>query len=344
MATGITEQDVHTAADALLLEGQRPTIERVRLHLGRGSPNTITGFLNSWFEKLGQRLQGSSTPLAAPPDPVLHLAGQTWQAAQELATAMVAAQHQAATQSLLQTRQELDSEQAQLALAREQLAMRAMDLEAGAQLAREQLSASEERLLAAETRLRECDARITVLQEQLVSGESERAALHAAAQAQHSAHEQALQAAQARHAAHEHRWMLELDGERSSLKQLRSELESARKTALQDSREAAKSIQTLESTITDAAHKATQQQQKIAAQQEQLISRESVLAQMRQAATDALENLRRTELAAAPLQTQIKLLETQLLDLREQNTGLAAQLLTKDGQIAALLNTRMAQD
>ncbi|WP_196360993.1 DNA-binding protein, partial [Achromobacter xylosoxidans] len=42
MATGITEQDVWRAADALLLEGARPTIERVRQKIGRGSPNTVS--------------------------------------------------------------------------------------------------------------------------------------------------------------------------------------------------------------------------------------------------------------------------------------------------------------
>jgi hypothetical protein len=42
MARGITENDVWTASDALLLEGARPTIERVRQKIGRGSPNTVS--------------------------------------------------------------------------------------------------------------------------------------------------------------------------------------------------------------------------------------------------------------------------------------------------------------
>ena len=33
---GIQESDVFGAADALLAEGKRPTIERVRLKIGRG--------------------------------------------------------------------------------------------------------------------------------------------------------------------------------------------------------------------------------------------------------------------------------------------------------------------
>ena len=42
---GIQEADVFAAADALLAEGQRPTIERVRLKIGRGSPNTVSPML-----------------------------------------------------------------------------------------------------------------------------------------------------------------------------------------------------------------------------------------------------------------------------------------------------------
>ena len=44
---GIQEADVFTAADALLAEGKRPTIERVRLKIGRGSPNTVSPMLEN---------------------------------------------------------------------------------------------------------------------------------------------------------------------------------------------------------------------------------------------------------------------------------------------------------
>ncbi|WP_050983058.1 DNA-binding protein [Cupriavidus basilensis] len=68
----ITQQDVWQAADALLLAGQRPTIERIRLHLGRGSPNTVSPYLDAWFAGLGARLQDPQA-FAAPaslPEPV----------------------------------------------------------------------------------------------------------------------------------------------------------------------------------------------------------------------------------------------------------------------------------
>jgi transcriptional regulator with AAA-type ATPase domain len=40
----------------LLHEGPRPTIERVRQKIGRGSPNTVSPMLERWFASLGQRL------------------------------------------------------------------------------------------------------------------------------------------------------------------------------------------------------------------------------------------------------------------------------------------------
>ena len=72
MATGITQSDVWAAADALLLEGARPTIERVRQKIGRGSPNTVSPHLESWFGGLGARIQdpGAFAAPAAIPDPI----------------------------------------------------------------------------------------------------------------------------------------------------------------------------------------------------------------------------------------------------------------------------------
>lgn len=54
---GVQPSDVWAAADALLAQGLRPTIERVRLHLGRGSPNTVSPMLEGWFAALGERLR-----------------------------------------------------------------------------------------------------------------------------------------------------------------------------------------------------------------------------------------------------------------------------------------------
>jgi uncharacterized protein (DUF2267 family) len=53
---GVQQADVWAAADALIAEGLRPTIERVRLKIGRGSPNTVSPMLEAWFATLASRL------------------------------------------------------------------------------------------------------------------------------------------------------------------------------------------------------------------------------------------------------------------------------------------------
>ncbi len=51
----LSRADVLAAADAVLLGGGRVTIDRVRAHLGRGSPNTIQEHLDGWWKDPGAR-------------------------------------------------------------------------------------------------------------------------------------------------------------------------------------------------------------------------------------------------------------------------------------------------
>ena len=87
MARGIDENDVWQAADALLMAGQRPTIERIRQKIGRGSPNTVSPLLETWFLQLGRRLRGTDTaaPVPEPPGPVQAAAALLWEQALEAA-------------------------------------------------------------------------------------------------------------------------------------------------------------------------------------------------------------------------------------------------------------------
>lgn len=89
---GVQRQDVWDAADAVLLQGDKPTIERVRQYLGSGSPNTVGPHLDQWFRQLGKRLNdtgtfgisGASGTSATPhgvPDPVLQAAQHLWETA-----------------------------------------------------------------------------------------------------------------------------------------------------------------------------------------------------------------------------------------------------------------------
>lgn len=93
MARGITQTDVDQVADALLLGGERPTVDRIRRHLGTGSPNTVTRMLDVWWKALGSRLSASAAKVALPeaPEAVSALASQFWEQALASARALAEA-------------------------------------------------------------------------------------------------------------------------------------------------------------------------------------------------------------------------------------------------------------
>lgn len=92
-------EEVWAAADAVLGLGERPTIERVRQQLGRGSPNTVGPMLDGWYGSLARRLQGPADPADAPaeaevplPAPVVRAAKALWGRALQQADEQAAAQ------------------------------------------------------------------------------------------------------------------------------------------------------------------------------------------------------------------------------------------------------------
>jgi len=107
MAVGVPETDVFAAADAVLARGERPTVERVRLELGRGSPARVGTLLDQWWEQLAGRLRGE-TRLPGLPAEVAQAFVALWQQATTLAQGVV-------EQSLAGQRQVLAEEREQLA-------------------------------------------------------------------------------------------------------------------------------------------------------------------------------------------------------------------------------------
>jgi hypothetical protein len=75
---GVGASDVAIVADALLREGLRPTIERIRGRLGRGSPNTITPLLDDWWKSLSRRIAGGPDLLERMPPEVFHAFEALW--------------------------------------------------------------------------------------------------------------------------------------------------------------------------------------------------------------------------------------------------------------------------
>jgi Plasmid replication region DNA-binding N-term len=90
---GITQSDVSHAADSLLRAGDRPTIEKIRAKLGRGSPNTINPMLDAWWKTLSARLDSGPASFHRLPEVVAHVAEALWMQALEAARSRVRTEH-----------------------------------------------------------------------------------------------------------------------------------------------------------------------------------------------------------------------------------------------------------
>jgi len=100
--------DVDRAADSLLREGQRPTIEKVRLRIGRGSPNTINPLLDQWWSRLAGRLDAGPAALHRLPEPVLLAAEGLWLQCLDEARRRAQVEAQGSRKALARERQDLE--------------------------------------------------------------------------------------------------------------------------------------------------------------------------------------------------------------------------------------------
>ncbi len=236
MARGITESDVHTAADQLVANGERPTVERIRAHLGTGSPNTVTRWLETWWKALGTRLQPERTDLKDAPATLAKLAGQWWQLALEHARELV-------LQEFADTRQALSAEYDELHALRQTFADEAMQLRSKAEAALQAERLASMQVVELQRLVSQMQAQIDELSQQRAD------ANHLLDQATTSRHELDARLQQQQELARsereslaehtrsvENRALVEVDRARQEIKELRAQLlamtnESASKQA-----------------------------------------------------------------------------------------------------------------
>src|SRR5579883_758661 len=74
---GITFEDVAQSAESILSQGESPTIDKIRQHLGgTGSNTTISKYLNDWHN---HHFHSYSSVKNATPDPVKSAVERVWQ-------------------------------------------------------------------------------------------------------------------------------------------------------------------------------------------------------------------------------------------------------------------------
>jgi hypothetical protein len=126
---GITGRDVELAADALLREGERPTIEKIREKIGRGSPNTINPLLDAWWKRLASRLDAGPAALHRLPESVAHVAEALWMQALDEGRRRAGQEHNRQVRDTARTREDLDLRSHVLSLREGELESRLKDRE-----------------------------------------------------------------------------------------------------------------------------------------------------------------------------------------------------------------------
>ncbi len=233
MARGITESDVHTAADELVAAGERPTVDRIRAHLGTGSPNTVTRWLETWWRGLAPRLHAHSAQQAIPelPAPVSRLAQQLWEQAVGIARTD-------AEQAMAQDRLQLDAQRRDLESREGERQTQLRDAADAADQASQALAAAQQRLADLQRASDLQQEHIRDLSGQRANLEVRSARLEAdlhAAQQRATQREESLIAERDTQAQHlralEDRAHSEIDRARQETKDVRSQLTALQRTS-----------------------------------------------------------------------------------------------------------------
>lgn len=227
MSRGITEQDVWEAADALLVNGERPTIERVRLHIGRGSPNTVSPLLDSWFKQLGKRLQDPKAFQAVPdlPEGVATAAEHFWRVALDLAHKENSRRFAAAQEELQAARAALQREQQHLQAEQASFEARKQGLTQAMELLQDQLEQARAELQSSRSEGQARSEALRALQAEFAQAQSRERALQDQLHQQRAAADAERSRLEERSVAQERRQALEIDRLREALKSLQADSE-----------------------------------------------------------------------------------------------------------------------
>jgi|KBSMisStandDraft_5_1062788.scaffolds.fasta_scaffold100294_2 chromosome segregation ATPase len=218
-AKRISEADVFAAADVLLIEGHRPTIDRVRMKLGRGSPNTINDHLDAWWSKLGARLRdipGREFPQL--PERVSAALQSLWNAALEGAHEALQASQTDREHRVSEQERALQARSQALDEREQSIEARARSVEESLSFAREQLNSGQRRIdeleRAARTQLTDAEhhrARIAELEAAVME-------LRDTADRTRATYEAERARMEERHTATEAHWLGEVDRARQEAK------------------------------------------------------------------------------------------------------------------------------
>jgi hypothetical protein len=228
-APRISQADVFRTADELLVEGHRPTIDRVRMRLGRGSPNTINDHLDAWWTKLGSRLRdlpGREFPQL--PERVAEALQRLWNEALESAHDALRGAISEREHAVVQGEQALEARARRLDEREQAADARADVIEESISLAREHLSAASRRAERLETTLQERDSECMRMRAHIETLSATLSELRGKLDAMADVHQAERTRLEERYAAAEARWLTEVDRARQGAKELERQIKEVR--------------------------------------------------------------------------------------------------------------------
>lgn len=219
-ARGIQMEQVWAAADAVLATGQRPTIERVRQHLGRGSPNTVAPLLEAWYAALAPRLSATGAAANPLPEPVQRAAQLLWQRALQQAQVAATQEFQERCAQLEQAQNLLAQERAALLEREQRLAERAQALTTALQAKDAQIQAQVQQIQELQSARQQAVDEWGQTQKTLDAVQQSMQVQLQHQHAQEALHRQEREQQEQRAQAQERRWLTEIDRARLHAKDL----------------------------------------------------------------------------------------------------------------------------
>lgn len=269
---GIQEAQVWEAADALLQEGLRPTIERVRQKIGSGSPNTVSPMLERWFATLGQRLGGRGADRADPRDgshepnaeasrlplTILQAAEQFWDAARREADQVQIQKSEATRSELELARTALAQKEADLLQRETSFEQARVALDEALASSRQAVSAMEAQMHAQQQAsarlLSDSEAEVRRLRKALDEAAAGKEAIREKAAMDLALAQRDAREAQERHLAHERRLLSDVDRERMATRQANAEFDKLQKTYAAHVESAHAALSASQRTLQDERH------------------------------------------------------------------------------------------
>ncbi len=254
---GVQMEDVWAAADAVLSQGERPTIERVRQQLGRGSPNTVGPMLDGWYGSLAKRLLTPGEALDNAQDPVEQLPGPVLRATKMLWGRAVQHAQDGATAAIAQEKAELDKRAEDLKQAQHDLEQERQRLEDRSEALSVVMQAKDAQLAETSGQVKELHAQLQGYQRLLDEARAQNILLQQAAEAQRQRQESAEAGHRAerlrleeRAQANERRLNIEVDRARLESRKLAGQLEVQNRNSARALAEAAEKMSALEVRLT----------------------------------------------------------------------------------------------